>query len=127
MQPYFFIRVGKKYIRINYSDLSYLESVGNYVKLVTDSGSFLTTMTIKELEKILPIESFCRVNRGIIVSIARITSFDREHVMLKNAAFSFSDKYRKILETKVRIISHSDTSRAGILRIGPNGLNEDIS
>jgi DNA-binding LytR/AlgR family response regulator len=126
MQPYFFIRVGKKYIRINYKDIFYLESVGNYVKLFTDSGVFLTPLTIKELEKILPSDAFCRVNRGTIAAIDRITYFDREHVMLKNICFSFSDRYRKALEAKIRIITHSEPSRSGALRIGPEGLKEDI-
>jgi DNA-binding LytR/AlgR family response regulator len=127
MQVYFFIRVGKKYVRVNYRDILYLESTGNYVKLVTDAGSFLTALTIKELEKILPFEMFCRVNRGTIVSIDRVTSFDREHVILKNFSFSFSDKYRKMLEGKVKIISHSESARHGSILIGPEGLKGEIS
>lgn len=125
MQPYFFIRVDKKYIRINYKDLLYLESVGNYVKLFTDNGIFLTALTMKELERILPADSFCRVNRGTIVSLERIISFDRESVNLKSMKFSFSDKYRKVLETKVRIITHTEPTPMPILHIGPDGLREN--
>lgn len=125
MQPYFFIRVDKKYIRINYKDLSYIESVGNYVKLFTDNGVFLSTLTIKELEKILPFDAFCRVNRGSIVAIDRIVSFDRDNVVLKGAAFSFSDKYRKILEGKIRIITHMESSPPRLMHIGPEGLKEN--
>ena len=126
MQPYFFIRVDKKYVRVNYKDLSYMESVGNYVKLYTDTGIFLTPLTIKELERILPVESFCRINRGTIVSIDRIISFDRDNLNLKNAKFSFSDKYRKTLEGKIRIITHIEPSRSRLLHIGPEGLRENV-
>jgi two-component system LytT family response regulator len=126
MQPYFFIRVDKKYIRINYKELLYVESVGNYVKLFADTGTFLTPLTIKELEKMLPFDSFCRVNRGTIVAIDRIVSFDRDHVVLKNLSFSFSDKYRKALEAKIRIITHTEPSQSRLLHIGPEGLKEDI-
>jgi DNA-binding LytR/AlgR family response regulator len=126
MQPYFFIRVDKKYIRINYKDLSYIESVGNYVKLFTDTGVFLSTLTIKELEKVLPVDAFCRINRGTIVAIDRITSFDRDNVILKNATFSFSDKYRRILEGKIRIITHIESAPLRLMHIGLEGLKENV-
>jgi two-component system LytT family response regulator len=126
MQAYFFIRVDKKYIRINYKDLLYVESVGNYVKLFTENGIFLTPLTIKELEKMLPFELFCRVNRGTIIAIDRIVCFDRESVTLKNARFSFSDKYRKALEGKIRIITHTEPVPSRILHIGPEGLRENM-
>lgn len=126
MQPYFFIRVDKKYIRINYKDLSYIESVGNYVKLFTEGGIFLTPLTIKELEKMLPHDAFCRINRGTIVAIDRIISFDRDHVILKNATFSFSDKYRKVLEGRIRIITHIEPSHPSLMHIGLDGLKEDV-
>jgi DNA-binding LytR/AlgR family response regulator len=127
MQPYFFIRIDKKYIRINYTDLLYVESVGNYVKIFTETGTYLTPLTIKELEKTLPIDCFCRINRGTIVAISRIISFDRDCVLLKNARFSFSDKYRKLLEAKIRIITHAEPSQqTTMLRIGPDGLQENV-
>jgi DNA-binding LytR/AlgR family response regulator len=126
MQAYFFIRVDKKYIRINYKDLLYVESVGNYVKIFTENGIFLTPLTIKELEKMLPFELFCRVNRGTIIAIDRIVCFDRESVTLKNARFSFSDKYRKALEGKIRIITHMEPTPSRMLHIGPEGLRENV-
>ena len=126
MQAFFFIRVDKKYIRINYKDLLYVESVGNYVKLFTECGIFLTPLTIKELEKMLPFELFCRVNRGTIIAIDRIVCFDRESVTLKNARFSFSDKYRKALEGKIRIITHTEPTPSRMLHIGPEGLRENV-
>lgn len=126
MQPYFFIRIDKRYMRINYSDLLYVESVGNYVKLFTETGVFLTTLTIKELERVLPVDAFCRINRGTIVAIDRIISFDRVSVALKNIRFSFSDKYRKMLEGKIRIITHAESSQPVMLRIGPEGLQENV-
>jgi two-component system LytT family response regulator len=126
MQAFFFIRVDKKHIRINYKDLLYIESVGNYVKLFTENGIYLTPLTIKELEKMLPFELFCRVNRGTIIAIDRIVCFDRESVTLKNARFSFSDKYRKALEGKVRIITHTEPTTSRMLHIGPEGLRENV-
>jgi hypothetical protein len=107
--PYFFIRINKKYIRIDFSGIRYIESGGNYVRIFTDTGTFLTTMAIKQLEKALPAELFCRVNRGSIVPIDRIICFDRDGVILgNNVRIAFSDRYRKELEAKVTIIGYEE-------------------
>ena len=106
MHPYFFIRADRKYIRINYHDVHYFEAAGNYVKVCTDSATYLATLTIKELEKMLPRHLFCRINRGTIVALQGIVSFDNEEIVFKNACFPFSNKYREELESRVTIIRH---------------------
>lgn len=120
MQPYFFIRTDKQYVKINYHELIYIESLGNYVRLVADNGTWLTQLTIKQLEKILPMESFCRINRGAIVSMDRITAFDKESVCLQNKKrLPFTDRFRKDLERRVNIVTHERYLRNGSLHIVP--------
>lgn len=49
---------------------------------------------------------FCRINRGCIVAIVCIICFDRDGVIMKNnTRVAFSDRYRKELEVKVKIIA----------------------
>lgn len=118
MQPYFFIRTDKQYIKINYQELSYIESVGNYVRIISDSGTYLTQLTIKQLEKILPMESFCKINRGAIVSMDRITAFDKDSVCLQNKKrLPFTERFRKDLERRVNIVTHERYLRNGSLHI----------
>ncbi len=103
-QPYFFIRTDRRYIRINYNEVHYFESAGNYVKVYTGSATHLAVLTIRELEKILPRHLFSRINRGTIVAIHAIVSFDSEQVILKNTWFSFSGNYREELKTRITLI-----------------------
>ena len=112
MPNFFFIHLKRKFIRIDFSDIKYVLSVGHHVKIATDQGIYLPHLNLKEVEAALPVESFSRVNRSTLVAINRIISFDRDAVMLKDASFSFSDKFRKELETKVRIMVHQETERA---------------
>jgi DNA-binding LytR/AlgR family response regulator len=91
MQPFFFIRDNKQYVRVNYNEL-------------IDNGAYLAQLTVKQLEKLLPADSFCRINRGCIVSINRILTFDADTVTLKNKRFQFTERYLKELEQRVNII-----------------------
>ncbi|HTD92368.1 MAG TPA: LytTR family DNA-binding domain-containing protein [Chitinophagaceae bacterium] len=104
MQPYFFIRRDKKYVRVNYKDVVYIESVGNYVKIVMEKGILLTIATLKELDSLLPPASFCRINRGCIVAVDRIVCFTKETVQLKNIELPLTNRCRKTLESRVTII-----------------------
>jgi DNA-binding LytR/AlgR family response regulator len=117
MQTYFFIRTSKRYVKISYNELIYIESIGNYARIVVDSGAYLAQLTIKQLEKILPVDSFYRVNRGCIVAIERISSFDCDSITVKNTKLPFTERYRKEFEKRVNIITY-ESIKPGSLKLG---------
>ena len=94
-----FIRCGRKYVRVNYLDISHIESVGNYVKFYVDGNSYLALFTIKSLVEQLPQQLFFKVNRGVVVNMLHIHSFDKDGLILNGGAeFSFGeDAYRNLL------------------------------
>lgn len=108
MQPFFFIHVRKKFIRIDISDIRYIMAVAHHVKLVTEHGIFLPHLSLKQIETILPPEHFTRVNRSTLVALDRVETYDRETVSLKEASFSFTDKCRKIFLKKIRVVVHEE-------------------
>lgn len=112
MQSSFFIHLKRKYVRIAMNEIRYVLSLDHHVKIVTDSGIYIPFLTIKQLEKILPPDQFCRVNRSTLVALNRIISFDRQTVTLRDGVFSFSDKYRKLMEAKIRLLWSTDHSTA---------------
>lgn len=71
-KPYFFIKADKIIHKINFDDILYIESVGDYVKVITTKDSHITYLYLKDVEKILPKKKFPRVHRSFIVSVAKI-------------------------------------------------------
>src|SRR5690349_20678587 len=104
MQDYFFVRSGKQYRRVSFNELIYIESAGNYAKIVAGTGIFLVPVTMRQLERELPVDLFCRVSRACIVAIDRVLSFDRECICLGGQSICFSDRYRKEFERRVNIL-----------------------
>jgi DNA-binding LytR/AlgR family response regulator len=78
--PYFFIRHQGRHLKINLSDIRYIESRKNYCKIATGNGAFLVLITMKQLQAILPQDRFCRIHRAFIVSLDWISAFDRHLV-----------------------------------------------
>lgn len=104
MHPDFFIRCDGKYIRIDTREIRYLESLKNYVRIATATRSYLTLISLVQLETELPASQFCRVHRSYIVSIPHILSFDHESVYLDDKIIPIGQMYKSALPGKVRVL-----------------------
>lgn len=108
MSHHFFIRCDGKYIRINTNDICYMESMENYVRIVTTSKTYMTLISMRQLEKELPASIFCRVHRSFIVSLQYINSFDHQSVYLDTITIPINPIYKNVLPSKVKVLL-SDT------------------
>jgi two-component system, LytTR family, response regulator len=61
---------------INYTDIVYIESADDYVKIHTSSRYFLKKKTLTFFEEILPNADFCRVHRGYIIALPQIAKVE---------------------------------------------------
>lgn len=77
---FMFVRADRKMVKINYADMVFIESLSDYLKIHTKTGSIITRETISNIEAKLPPQNFLRVHRSFIVSIAHITSYTHEYV-----------------------------------------------
>lgn len=68
-EDYIFIKSDKKFIRIHYSEIKYIEGLKDYVIIRTNEGRIIALQTMKSLEKKLPSDSFIRVHRSYIINI----------------------------------------------------------
>jgi|GEM_PF-3839376 len=69
-----FVMGNKKYV-INKQSIIYAQAKDKKVSLCAFGQSYVTTLTIAELEKLLP-ENFARIDKGIIVNTNYISHFD---------------------------------------------------
>ncbi|HEX5172474.1 MAG TPA: LytTR family DNA-binding domain-containing protein [Cyclobacteriaceae bacterium] len=70
------VRTGNKVKIIPTHDIHYLEADDDYVKIVTQEGSFLKNRTMQFYEKTLDPNFFVRVHRSYIVHVNQITRID---------------------------------------------------
>jgi two-component system LytT family response regulator len=64
------VQSGKTAITINIDDIIYLEAFGDYTKVVTVNGNYLSTLGIGKLEEKL-VEGFIKTHRSYLISIAK--------------------------------------------------------
>lgn len=91
---FIFVRSDRKMIKINFSDLDFIESFSDYLKLYTHNKTIVTRETISSIEAKLPKKDFMRVHRSYIVAIKKIESFTQEFIEIKNKAIPISRSYK---------------------------------
>lgn len=98
-----------KFIKVELSEIDYIEGAGNYVIIHTGSKKILSLVNMKELEEKLPGERFIRVHKSFIISISQIASVDGNVIILKNyphlnhiiAGKMYKDRLMEILKQRL--------------------------
>lgn len=72
---YVYFKVDKKMIKVRMSDILYIESIKDYVKVKTNEKEIVTQQKISYLEESLPKESFLRIHRSFIVNREKIDAY----------------------------------------------------
>ena len=81
---YMYVKVNKDMLKIFLKDIVYIESIKDYLKIVTENQSHITYQRISYMEEKLPEEKFLRVHKSYIVSLDKITSFRNDNIYLSN-------------------------------------------
>ncbi|QJB35580.1 LytTR family transcriptional regulator DNA-binding domain-containing protein [Chitinophaga oryzae] len=70
------IKINGKIKIIPVQDIHYLEAADDYVKIVTQEGSFLKNKTMSFFEQTLDPQQFTRVHRSFILNVNQVTRID---------------------------------------------------
>ncbi len=80
---YVYIKSDRKYIKLNFSNILYIEGLKDYVIVYTgDNNKYITAMNIKTIYNQLPAEIFFRVSKSYIININNITEIDNDFVKI---------------------------------------------
>ena len=97
-KDFIFLNVQKKKVKILFSEIMYIESQREYIKIVTTKMEYISKMGTHEIESLLPANLFKRIHRSFIVSIPRIESYTAEIVEVNGVSIPIGREYRGIIE-----------------------------
>ncbi|WP_440067896.1 LytR/AlgR family response regulator transcription factor [Tenacibaculum discolor] len=100
-KDFMFVRADRKMVKINFKDILYIESLGDYVKVFTNNDTVITRETISNFQSTLPSDCFIRVHRSYIVSISKISSYTNEYIEIAKKAVPISRSYKESVLQKL--------------------------
>jgi DNA-binding LytR/AlgR family response regulator len=101
-QDFIVVKADKKLYKLDFNDISYFNSVGDYVKVFTKQGKvIITNETLRNIEMALPGELFIRIHKSYIVSIRSIRYIEGNQLMVDNNSIPIGLKYKEDLINKI--------------------------
>ena len=91
---YIFVKADRRFVKINFTDIAFVEALKDYVIIQTDGQRVITRMNLKAIHEQLPASTFVRVNKSYIINIQHITSFDNNSIMVGKHEILIGDTYR---------------------------------
>lgn len=85
----------KKYHRVLISEIQYLQSLDNYVKVYTTRGVLICYERLSAMEARLSGSQFLRIHRSYLVNVAHVGAFTSAHVDLADTTLPIGRSYRK--------------------------------
>ncbi|WP_312768200.1 LytTR family DNA-binding domain-containing protein [Epilithonimonas sp.] len=98
-QEFFFVKSEYKQIKINFSEILYIEGLKDYVKIYLKDNPkpILTLMSLKKLEEELPSENFMRIHRSYIIALDKIEAIERNHIVIGKEQIAIAPNYKDSL------------------------------
>ncbi|MDD2411450.1 MAG: LytTR family DNA-binding domain-containing protein [Bacteroidales bacterium] len=94
-ERFIFIKSDKKNYKVNFSDICFIEALGDYIKVHTVDKTLVTYLSMKKMEALLPVEAFVRIHKSFIVNIHRIKTIEGNMVEVKNERITIGNNYKK--------------------------------
>ena len=79
---FFFVESEGKKVKLDFSDIIYLEAAGNYVKIITLKENYIIYTSMSAIQKQLNENDFARVHNSFIISIPKIQSVTRNELVM---------------------------------------------
>jgi DNA-binding LytR/AlgR family response regulator len=99
---FLFLRADRKNLKIQLHEILFVESLKDYVKVVTKDRTIVSKQAISTIEESLPEEAFLRIHRSFIVSISKIESFTAGLIQVGKYELPVSRSYRHEVEKALK-------------------------
>lgn len=98
-RPFLFFNVGKKKVKLFLDQILYIESIKEYIKIVTADKSILTKFPLDQTEALLQHSNFLRIHRSFIVAIDKIDSFTATDIDIQGTLIPIGRTYKEQVHT----------------------------
>ena len=89
------IKSERKFFKINFADIKYIEGLKDYVVIYTGNQKLITAMNLKTIHQKIPNNTFFRVSKSYVINLNFIDSFDHHNVYVGENEVPLGEVYKK--------------------------------
>lgn len=103
-EAFLYFRADRKMVKVLTRDILFVESLKDYVKIVTTTGKPLVVkQTISALEAMLPAPQFVRTHRSFVVALDKISAYTPTHVEVAGQEVPVGRLFQKEVERAMKM------------------------
>lgn len=99
-----FIKSDGKLTRLDFHDILYIESLGDYVKYFTEARNYLTLSTLKSVEEKMCRTNFMKVHRSYIVNLQKIKDIQDNSLVIEGNVIPISKTFKSEVMNRINIV-----------------------
>jgi len=92
---YFFVRCDRKFEKVFFRDVSYVEGLQNYAVIHLHDRKLITYITLTSLENQLPKEEFLKVHKSFLISVPHVKAIEGDEIIIDDARIPISRNLRE--------------------------------
>jgi DNA-binding LytR/AlgR family response regulator len=90
-------------IKVLLNEILYIESLKDYIKIITNKGQIITKQSISSVEEMLPEEEFVRIHRSFIIALNKIDSYTATDIFVGKAELPIGPLYKHEIGKRLRV------------------------
>jgi DNA-binding LytR/AlgR family response regulator len=95
------LKMGNTQVSVDPSDIYYVQSMGNYVKVFLENKCLVINATTAEMESLLPSDRFVRIHKSYIIATDKVDEWGPRHVEILDESLPVGQTF-KINLNKIR-------------------------
>jgi len=100
-EPFIFLKVDKKLMKIKLNDILFIESLKDYIKVITILGDYLVHKSMTSISEELPTNNFIRIHRSYTIAINKISFVEGNSIMVANRRIPIGRNYLQVAKQKI--------------------------
>jgi two-component system LytT family response regulator len=98
---YLFLKVDRKFVKIMMSDILFIESLKDYIRVTTKYSSLISYQSLTSITEKLPSEKFIRIHRSFTIGIDKVNSIEGNCVEIDGKLLPISREHRQEVIKKI--------------------------
>lgn len=92
---YMFFRVEKQMVKIYLRNIDYIESIQDYIKIITKDKTYITYTRIGFMDEKLPESHFVRIHKSFIIPLYKVDSYTHNTVTINGKQLPIGRVYKQ--------------------------------
>jgi len=103
--PFLYFRADRKMVKVFLEDILFIESLKDYIKVITANKVIISKQSISALEEMLPKDAFVRVHRSYIIAINKIDSYNTDAIEIGKKEIPIGRLFRHDVNKRLNLSS----------------------